>query len=136
MDWNKLALLGCVIIIVLAMLGGLAYAAWRGISQMSRGALIAWALIATALLPLVGLAGYSAAKLGYRLGKTESEGIVKGIGLGTGPVVKVAEQVANVKVDTTRRLRQPEPVQTIEVQLPVVDVVPRRLPSGQNVIDL
>jgi len=133
---DKLTVLGSAIFIGLVVLGGLVYVAWWAISQMSRGALIAWALIELVLLPLVGYAGYAAAKFSYKLGKVESDGIVKGIGLGTGPVVQTAEKVADVKLGAVRQLRQSEPVQTIEVQLPVVDVVPRRLPSGQDVIDL
>ena len=132
MDLKRLGTLACVAIVLLAMLAGLCYGFWYLAVQVEHGILAAWALAMTVAVPLAGLAG-------YKLGGTEARGVLAGIGLGTGPVVDTAQKVADVRVSTARRLRQPEPVQTVEVQLPIVDVTPRRLPSGSgngNVIDL
>ena len=128
---QRLAMVACTVIVFLTILGGLCYGAWRLVVKVEPGILAAWALLTTAAVPLAGLAG-------YKLGGTEARGLMQGIGLGTGPVVETAQKVADVRVSTVQRLRQVEPVQTVEVQLPVFNsAVPRRLSSGNgNIIDL
>lgn len=121
--------MACVVVVLLTIGASVFYGAWWAVCQVPHGILAACFLIAMALSPVVGYGAYRAAKLGYKLGKTESNGVIAGIGLGTGPVVETAEKVARVKAGAARAMRQ-EPW---AVNLPqMVDVTPRRLPSGDD----
>ena len=132
MNWNKLIAVFCVAIVGLTFGGAVIYGMWWGLSQIPHNFLAVYALVVTWLLPAVGYGAYRAAKLGYSLGKKESDGVITGIGLGAGPVVQTAEKVANVKIGTARAMRQPDPA--LMVELPeVIDVTPR-LQSGKKVI--
>lgn len=132
MNWNKLIAAICVVVVGLSFGGAVIYGMWWGFSLMPHGSLAAYALVVTWLLPAFGYGGYRAAKLSYNLGKKESDGVIAGIGLGAGPVAQMAEKVANVKIGTTRALRQPDPILTVDLP-EVIDVTPR-LQSGKKVI--
>ena len=120
---TRLAMLFCTAIVGLVILVGLAYGIWKlTVTNVSPGGLAAWALLATALLPVSAWAG-------NRWGSNEARGLIAGIGLGAGPVVDTAQKVADVKVATAQRMRQPAPV----VEVPeIVDVTPRLLGGGDG----
>lgn len=124
MKWDRLGAMVCVIIILLAMAGMLAYGLYRlALANTSHGVAVAWALLATIAVPLAGIAG-------YKLGGTEARGVLAGIGLGTGPVVQTAEKIATVKASAARAMKTPEPW---VVELPrMVDVTPKQLPSDND----
>ena len=98
----------CTVLVLLAVAAGVSYGLYRlTLAHVGHSAAVVWALVATALLPIF-LWG------GYRLGKVESRGTLNGLAAGVGAVMGAASQVADVKVSTTRRMRQPDPV-TVEL---------------------
>lgn len=73
------------------------------LANTSHAGAVAWALGVTGLLPVTGY-------ICYRLGKTESRGVMDGIAAGVGAVAKTANDIAGIKVTATRNLRAPAPV--------------------------
>lgn len=123
MDLKQLGIKACVVVVLLAMAGGVCYGAWRLVAQVEPGILAAWALAMTAAVPLAAIAG-------YKLGGTEARGVLAGIGLGTGPVVQTAEKIATVKASAAHAMKPQEPW---AVDLPhMIDVTPKRLPSSDD----
>lgn len=82
-----------------------------------------WALVATLLLPITGI-------VCFKLGKTESVGVVKGIETGVKNVVPVASQVADIRISTARAMRQTEDAPVIE--LPPLEAHYRLMPPADN----
>lgn len=124
MDSKRVITFLCVVSVVLAIFAGATYGVWRlMVIHVSADVARAWALIATALLPLTGWAA-------YRLGQVEARGMLGGLGLGITSALGAANKVADVKIKTARAMRQPDPAQM--VVLPPPEIRPRRLPSGSN----
>ena len=124
MKWDRLGAMACVIIVVLATATGVCYGLYRlTLANVTHGMAVAWALGATALIPLAAWAG-------WRLGHMEARGVLAGIGLGTGPVVQTAAKIATVKASAAHAMKTPDPW---VVELPhMVDVTPKQLPGGNN----
>lgn len=123
---QRLGMLVCTAVVILAILAGLSYALWRMVVQVEPGILAAWALIATALLPLLFYGG-------TRWGDKGARGTLDGLALGIGTAVETAQKVADVKVQTARAIRAPMlPPQAV---LPdVIDITPRQLNGGRDII--
>jgi hypothetical protein len=117
----------CVGIVVVAISAGLVYAAWRGMLLVPAGIARAWALLATALLPVVGW-------VAWRLGRWYAQGIVTGIDWGIGKVAQAGNNAADLRVRVHREMkRKPDQV----VVLPDVEIVQRTaLPSSADIIEL
>lgn len=96
---------------------------WRGMLQVSPNAARAWALAATALLPL-------AAWSGWWFGHTEARGRLAGIDQAVDKVMSAATRVAAPRAKP-QTVSEP-PV----VVLPEVEIFPRQLPPGNDVIEL
>ena len=106
-------------LLVLFLLALLFYAVWRTVSlHVSPNATRAWALVATALIPL-------AAWLGHHFGTLETRSTLHGLDTGVDRVVGAATRVADVKVSAARAMRQAEPAW--EVDLPEPQARPRLL---------
>jgi len=105
---QRLIIFMCATIGALLLVTGISYGAYRlALANVGHENAIIWALLATALLPVSLFAG-------YKWGKVESRGTLNGLAAGVGAVMGAASQVADVKVSTTRRMRQPDPV-TVEL---------------------
>jgi hypothetical protein len=117
----------CVGIVVVTISAGLVYAAWRGMLLVPAGTARAWALLATALLPVVGW-------VAWRLGHWYAQGIVTGIDWGIGKVAQAGSNAADLRVHVHREMKhKPDQV----VVLPDVEIVQRTaLPSGADIIEL
>ncbi len=104
MSARERMLLGmAALVVVLAVVGGLVYT----VGQADVTALRWWAGVATVVVPLVGLAGYS-------LGRMEARGHVAGLAEGIEAVSKAAYKAADVRVMTTRRMKERAPVPTVQ----------------------
>jgi hypothetical protein len=100
-------------VIILSAMG---FLAWSLMLRVEPNVARAWALITTVLLPIVGFAG-------YRLGKTEERGTLKGLEVGVSRVIDAANRTADVKATATRRMRQ------AQAEPPSVVVLPPPEPS-------
>jgi hypothetical protein len=80
-----------------------------------------WAIAATALLPV-------AAAVGWAVGRYEVAALLRGIDLGAGKVVGIAERIADVK---DRREPPRSNAQAIDVRL-LPPTIYRELPSGAS----
>jgi len=96
---------------------------WRGMLQVPPNVARAWALAATALLPIVACGG-------WWFGHTEARGRLAGIDQAVDKVISAATRVAAPK--TNQSVTPGPPV----VVLPDVEISPRQLPSGNDVIEL
>jgi hypothetical protein len=122
MDLRQLGIKACVVIVLLAIAAALFYGLWLLVAQVEHGVLAAWALVSFPSILLAGLGG-------YKLGTLEAKGVLRGIGLGTGPVVQTAAEIATVKA-AAAQMKTPEPW---AVNLPhMIDVTPKRLPDGKD----
>jgi len=89
------------------------------------------ALVALALLPVV-------AWIGWYFGHTEARGRLAGIDQAVDKVMGAATKTAGLRVGTVRAMRQatkPEPP-VATVVLPDVEIIPRQLARGGQVINL
>jgi len=125
MNLKRVGTLACVVVVLLAIGAGVFYGAWRAVCQVPHGILAACTL---ALMVAVLLAGLG----GYKLGGTEARGVLAGIGLGTGPVVQTAAEIATVKAAAARAMREPDPVIVDLPRMRMIDVTPRQLSSGND----
>jgi len=123
---QRLAMLACTVIVILAILAGLSYGLWRLVVKIAPGILAAWALLATAALPL----GFWA---GMRWGDKGARGTLDGLTLGIGTAVETAQKVADVKVQTARAIRAPMP-EPRAVLPRVIDITPRQSNGGRDII--
>ena len=89
--------------------------------------LAVWALLATALIPIV-------AAIAHKVGHLESKGKIAGLDLGLAAAINAGRAIADVKVGATRALRQPEP--QAPVQLPKIIEVRPQLTQRREFIDL
>jgi len=105
---QRLIVFVCALLGALILLSGASYGAYRlALANVGHENAIIWALLEMALLPISLFAG-------YKWGKVESRGTLNGLAAGVSAVMGAASQVADVKVSTTRRMRQPDPV-TVEL---------------------
>lgn len=116
---QRLLMFSCAIFGLLVAIGGISYGLWWGVAKyVPHGILAIWALLATALIPVSVWAG-------VRYGQTESRGVVNGLAAGVGAVMGAANQVADVKVSTTRAMRPAAPVYPAALpEQVVIDIEP------------
>ena len=112
--------------LALGVLWGAVTLAWRGALKVPPDAARVWALLATAALPLSVWATWGLA-LRY------AKGIVTGIDWGIGKVAQAGSEAANLRVHIHREMKRPPNQYAV---LPEVEIIPRRLPSGGNVVEL
>lgn len=125
MNWEQLGIRACVAVVLLVIGGAVFYGAWWAVAQVPHAILAACTLVLMVAVPLAGLTG-------YKLGGTEARGVVRGIGLGTGPVVQTADKIATVKAGAARAMKEPDPMVVDLPRMRVVDVTPKQLPSGND----
>lgn len=116
----------CVGIVVLAVLAGIIYGLWRIMLQVPENTARAWAMVATALLPIV-------AWVAWKLGHWYAKGIVRGIDWGIGKVAQAGSQAADLRVHIHREMRR-DPQQV--AVLPDVIITPRQLEGGREIVEL
>lgn len=110
----------------IAAIGALALAYGLYIIITTADPVFLWAIAATALLPVAAAAGWA-------VGRYEVAALLRGIDLGTGKVVGIAERIADVK---DRREPQTRNAQAIDVRL-LPPTIYRELPAGDGeTIDL
>lgn len=119
----------CVGIVALAILVGLIYAAWRGMLLVPPNTARAWALAVTVLLPLTGWGA-------FKVGTWYARGIVQGIDWGIGKVAQAGSNAADLRVHVHREMRRPAPESSPAIVLPDVEIVPRQLSSGGDILEL
>lgn len=118
-------------LLLLAVIAGVGWAIWSLTTiYVSPTAARAWALVATVLLPVTLVTGYT-------WGQTESRGRLRGIDQGIERVVKAAATAIDLRatsVRATRQAGQPEP----PIVLPPLDYIERQQLASNNsrVIDL
>jgi hypothetical protein len=125
MDLREIGIKACVVIVLSAIAAGLFYGLWLLVAQVEHGVLAAWTLASFVLILLAGLGG-------YKLGTLEARGVLRGIGLGTGPVVQTADKIATVKAGAVQKMKEPDPVIVELPRMRMIDVTPRQLPSGND----
>ena len=119
--------------LALALAALAVWGVWRAMQGVSPNLARAWALIVTALLPLVAWAG-------WYFGHTEARGRLAGIDQAVDKVMGAATRAAGLRVATSHAMRaapaRPQPQEPYTVVLPEVEIIPRQLPSGGDVIEL
>jgi len=125
-----LAIVGGIVLV-----GGIFYGLWRIFAGLPHGQLAIWAMVATLLLPVVGLTG-------YRLGKRAAEEHVAGLQAGVQATVDVAKQVTDIKVGAAQQLRRKPAQGSVNVFFPVpggpgwpTPVIHRALEPGRGEAD-
>ena len=124
---QRLGMLACTVVVILAMAGALAYGLYKvTLANTTHGAVVVWALLATALLPVAFWAGASWGNRGAR-------GMVEGLHEGVSTVMTAANKTADLKVNASRAIHTP--VQPPQAVLPeIIDVTPRQLNGGRDII--
>ena len=128
MSKQRLGALLVVGVVGLAMLAGVIWLVWRGMLLVPANTARLWALLATALLPAATWAG-------WYFGHTEARGRLAGIDAGIDRVMGAATKAAGLQVSAARAMRRPVPDPPVVV-LPDVEIVPRQLHSGGDIIEL
>ena len=124
---NKAVTIAVIAIVSLAMLFMAVWGLWEAMLFVAPNTARAWALIATALLPVSIFTT-------WRLALRYAVGVVHGIDTGIEKVSKAGAEAANLRVHVHHALRQVEQAPT--VVLPDVTIMPRQLASGGQVINL
>ena len=132
--FQRMGVLFATVLGALVVLASIVWLVWRLALGVPPNAARAWALAATALLPLT-------AWVSWYFGHTEARGRLAGIDQAVDKVMGAATKTAGLRVGATRALRQaakPEPSPTLPtVILPDVEIIPRRrLPPGRDIVEL
>lgn len=123
---------GMFMIVLVFLLGGILWGVWHLVATyISPTMARLWALVATALLPVIGVAS-------YRLGQNESRGVMYGIDAGIERVGKAAAQAIDMRASQARvirEVRQATPAAyTVELPRPEPAITVRpQLQSGEPV---
>jgi hypothetical protein len=128
MSKQRLGAMLVVGVVGLAMLAGIIWLIWCGMLLVPANTARLWALLATALLPVVAWAG-------WYFGHTEARGRLAGIDQAVDKVMGAATRAAGLQVSAARAMRRSAPEPPIVV-LPDVEIVPRQLQSGGDIIEL
>ena len=123
---NKSVTIVVIAIVSLALLLLATWGLWELALLVPPNPARAWALLATALLPVTVF-------VTWRLALRYASGIVTGIGLGVGEVAKAGSNAANLRVHVHRELKRTDQPPVV---LPDVQILPRQLASGGQVINL
>ena len=113
--------------LALGLLYGLGWLLWQSMLRVEPNLARAWALVATGLLPVTAWTTYALAmRVVY--------GRLAGIDDGIGKVAKAGAVAASLRVGVHRALRR-EPEAPV-VLLPDLEIVPRQLTGGGDVVEL
>ena len=113
--------------VALAIAYALAWLLWQSMLKVEPNLARAWALVATGLLPVTAWTTYALAmRVVY--------GRLAGIDDGIGKVAKAGAVAASLRVGVHRALRR-EPEAPV-VLLPDLEIVPRQLTGGGDVVEL
>jgi len=124
---QRLFMLSCTVIVALALAGGLAYGLYKIVlANTTHGAVVVYALLVTALLPVAFYGGMSWGTRGAR-------GLVEGLHTGVDSVMDAANRTADLKVNVSRAIHAPV-VQAQAVLPEIIDVTPRQLNGGRDII--
>jgi hypothetical protein len=123
---NKAVTLAVIGISAIALLFLATWGIWEVTLFVPPNAARVWALVATALLPV-------AVFVTWKVTLKYAAGLVRGIDTGIGAVSKAGAEAANLRVHVHHALRQKE---QLPVVLPDVQILPRQLASGGQVINL
>ena len=111
-------------IIVIAIL---CYLIWQGMLLVPADTARLWALLATASLPIVAWAG-------WYFGHTEARGRLRGIDQAVDKVMGAMTRMAGLQTSAARAMQPvPEPPMIV---LPEVEIVPRQLGNGRDIVEL
>lgn len=103
---------------------------WYGMSHVSADTARIWALLATALLPVVGV-------LSFRLGRIESGATLRGLDVGVTQVMRAAVDTADVRAGAVGKMRQAAQPQVIDaIQLPEPATFQIRQQLSERVVEL
>jgi hypothetical protein len=117
---------------VLVILASIVWLLWRAMLEVPPNTARAWALVVTALLPLVAWGGWYS-------GHTEARGRLAGIDQAVDKVMGAATKAAGLRVGMARAMKTMHRTEAKEpsvVALPDVEIIPRQLPSGEDIIEL
>ena len=123
---NKAVTLVVIGISAIALLFLATWGIWEMTLFVPPDAARVWALVATALLPV-------AVFVTWKVTLKYAAGLVRGIDTGIGAVSKAGAEAANLRVHVHHALRQKEQPTVV---LPDVQILPRQLASGGQVINL
>ena len=123
---NKAVTLVVIGISAIALLFLATWGIWEVTLFVPPDAARVWALVATALLPV-------AVFVTWKVTLKYAAGLVRGIDTGIGAVSKAGAEAANLRVHVHHALRQKEQPTVV---LPDVQILPRQLASGGQVINL
>jgi putative flippase GtrA len=129
MNKHRLIAILVVTLVALAMAAGFIWLLWRGMLLVPPNAARVWALVATALLPIVGRAG-------WWFGHSEARGRLAGIDQGVDRMMGALARAAGLQVSTARAIHRPVAQEPPVVVLPDVEIVQRQLHRGEDVIEL
>ena len=123
---NKAVTLAVIGIVSLALLFLAGWGVWELALLVPPNPARLWALVATALLPVTVF-------VTWRLATRYAVGVVHGIDAGISKVAKAGSDAAALRVHVHHALRQKEQTPAV---LPDVQILPRQLASGGQVINL
>jgi len=124
---QRLGMLACTVTVLLALAGGLAYGLYRAVlAYTTHSAVVVYALLVSALLPVAFCGGMSWGTRGAR-------GLVEGLHTGVDAVMDAANETANLKVNVHRVVHAPA-AQPQAVLPQVIDITPRQLTGGRDII--
>ena len=124
---QRLGMLICTAVVILVLAGALAYGLYCAVlANTTHSAVVVYALLVTALVPLAFLAGASWGNRGAR-------GMVEGLHEGVSTVMTAANKTADLKVNVSRTVHAP--VLPPQAVLPnVIDITPRQINGGRDII--
>lgn len=125
---NKLFGFLAVAVVIVALLTALVWAIWQGILMIPINVVRLWALLITAAVPFVTWAA-------WWFGHTEARGRLTGLDQAIDKMFGGLSKAAGLNVSSVRAMRQVTH-QEPPVVLPDVEIVQRRLTSGQEEIEL
>ena len=124
---QRLGMLACTVVVLLALAGGLTYGLYKIVlANTTHSAVVVYALLVTALLPVAFYGGMSWGTRGAR-------GLVEGVHTGVDTVMDAANRTADLKVNVSRTIHAPVlPPQAVLPQ--VIDITPRQVNGRRDII--
>lgn len=116
-----------LIVAVGAVAGGIIWGSWRLMQRVPADGARAWALVASALVPV-------SVYVTWRLAHLEATGLISGISLGVDKVTRAGQAAASLGLGTRASARrQDRPPAPMLPPVEIVDVTPR---DGGEIIEL
>ena len=125
---EKLSMMVGAVVLALVAIVLVVWLIWQGMALVDADVARAWALLATAGLPVALWAG-------WYFGRIELRGRLAGIDQAVGKVMGAATAAAGLGVRTSRAMRQPAEL-PLMIQLPEPEIVTPRSLSGGDVVEL